>query len=201
MATWTNIPTDRIEPGKPIRAIDGLALRDNPIAIAEGAAGAPRVIAPALRSTNPEAQWILNTLAAGTAVAGTQYVVHRAYGDLGTITKIAGAAGPDVSGSVDARYYGTVLVPGTYRIDAYVTRTSGGGSGTTRIVLMRNGASLTASPYRTTGGNPETFTATLNRGDGIHFRLDHTGANDRARSLTLTSVLIRTTNAGKGMIV
>src|SRR5690625_4790559 len=43
MAQWTNIPTDRIEPGKPIRAIDGLALRDNPIAIAEGAAGAPRV--------------------------------------------------------------------------------------------------------------------------------------------------------------
>src|SRR5690625_3774546 len=43
MATWTNIPTDRIEPGKPIRAIDGLALRDNPIAIAEGAAGAPKV--------------------------------------------------------------------------------------------------------------------------------------------------------------
>src|SRR5690625_5048636 len=41
MAQWTNIPTDRIEPGKPIRAIDGLALRDNPIAIAEGAAGAP----------------------------------------------------------------------------------------------------------------------------------------------------------------
>src|SRR5699024_9986133 len=43
MAQWTNIPTDRIEPGKPIRAIDGLALRDNPIAIAEGASGAPRM--------------------------------------------------------------------------------------------------------------------------------------------------------------
>src|SRR5690625_686890 len=43
MAQWTNIPTDRIEPGKPIRAIDDLALRDNTIAIAEGASGAPRV--------------------------------------------------------------------------------------------------------------------------------------------------------------
>src|SRR5699024_956903 len=43
MAQWTNIPTDRIEPGKPIRSIDGIALRDNPIAIAEGASGAPRV--------------------------------------------------------------------------------------------------------------------------------------------------------------
>ena len=43
MATWTNIPDSNIEPGKPIRSIDGLALRDNPIAIAEGASGAPRI--------------------------------------------------------------------------------------------------------------------------------------------------------------
>lgn len=48
MVNWTNIPTDRIEPGKPIRAIDGLALRDNPIAIAEGAPGAPRIQGAAL---------------------------------------------------------------------------------------------------------------------------------------------------------
>lgn len=51
MANWTNIPTDRIEPGKPIRAIDGLALRDNPIAIAEGANGAPKIREAAI-STN-----------------------------------------------------------------------------------------------------------------------------------------------------
>src|SRR5690625_3840318 len=51
MAQWTNIPTDRIEPGKPIRAIDGLALRDNPIAIAEGASGAPKISEQAF-STN-----------------------------------------------------------------------------------------------------------------------------------------------------
>src|SRR5690625_202714 len=51
MAQWTNIPTDRIEPGKHIRAIDGLALRDNPIAIAEGAAGAPKISEQAF-STN-----------------------------------------------------------------------------------------------------------------------------------------------------
>ena len=43
MADWTTIPDSSIEPGKPIRSIDGLALRDNPIAIAEGAPGAPRI--------------------------------------------------------------------------------------------------------------------------------------------------------------
>ena len=41
MATWTNISDTVLEPGKPARSIDALALRDNPIAIAERAAGAP----------------------------------------------------------------------------------------------------------------------------------------------------------------
>lgn len=44
MATWTTIPDSSLEPGKPIRSIDALALRDNPVAIAEGALGAPRVV-------------------------------------------------------------------------------------------------------------------------------------------------------------
>lgn len=43
MATWTNIPDSVLEPGKPVRSVDALALRDNPIAIAEGASGAPRI--------------------------------------------------------------------------------------------------------------------------------------------------------------
>ena len=43
MATWTSIPDSLLEPGKPIRSVDALALRDNPIAIAEGAAGAPKI--------------------------------------------------------------------------------------------------------------------------------------------------------------
>jgi hypothetical protein len=43
MATWTTIPDSSLEPGKPIRSIDALALRDNPVAIAEGASGAPAI--------------------------------------------------------------------------------------------------------------------------------------------------------------
>ena len=48
MATWTTLPDASLEPGKPIRSIDGLALRDNPVAIAEGASGAPQVQTNAL---------------------------------------------------------------------------------------------------------------------------------------------------------
>ncbi|MCE8418546.1 hypothetical protein LZ190_07490 [Rhodovulum sulfidophilum] len=43
MTDWTNIPNDVIEAGKPGRAVDGRALRDNPVAIAEGAPGAPGI--------------------------------------------------------------------------------------------------------------------------------------------------------------
>lgn len=50
MATWTNIPDSVLEPGKPARSVDALALRDNPIAIAEGAAGAPRIQTNAIQN-------------------------------------------------------------------------------------------------------------------------------------------------------
>jgi len=43
MADWTTIPDSSLEVDKPIRSIDGMALRDNPIAIAERAVDAPRV--------------------------------------------------------------------------------------------------------------------------------------------------------------
>jgi hypothetical protein len=46
--SWTNIPNGNLAIGAPIRSVDQLALRDNPIAIAEGATGAPRIRAEAL---------------------------------------------------------------------------------------------------------------------------------------------------------
>jgi hypothetical protein len=46
--SWTNIPNGNLAVGAPIRSVDQLALRDNPIAIAEGATGAPRIRAEAL---------------------------------------------------------------------------------------------------------------------------------------------------------
>lgn len=49
MATWTTIPDSSLEPGKPIRSIDALALRDNPIAIAEAASGAPSIVLAAIQ--------------------------------------------------------------------------------------------------------------------------------------------------------
>lgn len=44
MTDWTSIPNTVLETGKPIRAVDGRALRDNPIALAEQAPGAPKIV-------------------------------------------------------------------------------------------------------------------------------------------------------------
>jgi len=59
MATWTTIPDSSLEPGKPIRSIDALSIRDNPVAITEGAVGAPRIAAAALQTGTPERDWVL----------------------------------------------------------------------------------------------------------------------------------------------
>ena len=48
MASWTEIPNSSLESGAPVRSVDGVALRDNPVAIAEGATGAPRIVNAAI---------------------------------------------------------------------------------------------------------------------------------------------------------
>ena len=58
MVEWVNIPDEVLEPGKPIRSVDGFAMRDNPMAIAEGADGAPRIKTPAYEKQSVTTQAI-----------------------------------------------------------------------------------------------------------------------------------------------
>lgn len=220
MATWTNIPDSVLEPGKPARSVDALALRDNPIAIAQGAAGAPKVLAAALNRSNNEAQWLISTLKLGTAVAGTEHLVKRANNNGLTMTGGFGS-GPleyaphgiaylrwdgsgtsnAVSAAVDGNFYASALVPGTYRIDVGTTNSSGGGSGTTRTRITRNGAVVATGPNRSNGSYSETFTVSFAAGDSVGIRVERNGAGNRETSILVTSVLIRTTNANKGFMV
>lgn len=82
MATWTNIGDTFLEPGKPVRSVDGLALRDNPIAISEGATGAPRIVNAAVtdgtlgaekfQTGTTERDWVLaRSAAASVGAVGT----------------------------------------------------------------------------------------------------------------------------------
>lgn len=48
MADWTDIPDGNLAEGQPGRSVDWLAMRDNVTALAEGAAGAPRIVQAAI---------------------------------------------------------------------------------------------------------------------------------------------------------
>lgn len=103
MATWTTLPDSTIEPGKPIRSIDTLALRDNPIAIAEGEVGAPKILDSALGATVTTAgtNWVQNRIAGGAVGAvGT-------YAFLGEIFGVTSQPGSTRAGS-NLRYAGVM---------------------------------------------------------------------------------------------
>ena len=86
MADWTTIPDANLEPGKPARSIDALAFYANPIAIAEGAAGAPRIQAAALDPTTVGTDWVLarNAGAAVGAIGTYAYAASSTVVTVGT---------------------------------------------------------------------------------------------------------------------
>lgn len=86
MATWTTVPDASLEPGKPIRSIDVLALRDNPIAITEGAAGAPKIWGNAAKR--------LNTFPVLTVTASDLYSAQMGSGFVTLTTTTASNANP-----------------------------------------------------------------------------------------------------------
>ena len=94
MATWTTITDAALEPGKPIRSVDGLALRDNVTALAEGAAGAPRIENAAFDATTlgsekfqagtDERDWVLDRTSETTANNVGTYAFLRLLSPSGT---------------------------------------------------------------------------------------------------------------------
>jgi hypothetical protein len=148
MATWTTITDAALEPGKPIRSVDGLALRDNVTALAEGAAGAPGIARAALidwpwgnedirnstlgaekfQTGTTERDWVLGRTsdAAGGAV-GT-YAFAEA--DAGA----ASAFGDSISGSrltpSNVAVFSTWSVSGTWRCMGSTSGDSGANSTT-----------------------------------------------------------------------
>ena len=131
MATWTNIPDSSIEPGKPIRSIDGIALRDNPIAIAEGATGAPRLYLGALERIS----------------AGNQI---RLRDDQARTTSVTTFFSTSVSFDF--------LQSGTVRVSAEHRTTSGGTAVEMRFERERAGVQTVLSTWATTSTSFTTRT-------------------------------------------
>lgn len=111
MATWTDL-TSLTDAGDPITDDLMSALRDNPVAIAEGATGAPGIQFPALESitAGTEVRWNKNTT---NATSSTNYV------------------------NVGTTYVGQT---GVVRIEADHRTTAGGAASDLRI--QRNGVTV-----------------------------------------------------------
>lgn len=97
MADWTTIADATLEPGKPWRSVDALAVRDNPIAIAEGASGAPRVRTAALQApASGTANLIFRLQDAEDSTSSTAYLDtafnnrYSSGGHLGVMVLVAG---------------------------------------------------------------------------------------------------------------
>lgn len=131
MATWTNVSNTVLEPGDPIRSVDIIAIKENIIALSEGASGAPKILTNAINdaavttaklATN-ERMTTTNVLAA-TASASVGAV--GTYAALGTTLGGATEAGGTIAGS-NLRYAG--FSPGSSGASV-----SGTPSGTWRVM-------------------------------------------------------------------
>ena len=142
MTSYITIPNTSIDPNSPVTSDLMTYLRDNPIAITEGATGAPRIQALAMYSP----------------AAGNNKLVDFIQG----FGEQYGSTG---SASVKQSYF-TAVVACTIRV--YLTFTiSTSGTGTGSVSIYKNGASVQSWP---TGQTGVTVDVTLAIGDTLHIR-------------------------------
>jgi hypothetical protein len=157
MATWTTLPDASLEPGKPIRSIDGLALRDNPVAIAEGAVGAPRIVgAAAKRFENYD---VLSVFAADT------YESNTGSGKETLITQTANTANPP---TVVAFRYSIQLYSGSMRFKCSHRQASS--NSTSRLSVFKNNVLIQAYTTQSTSFVVRTNDISVSPGDVIEWR-------------------------------
>lgn len=132
MADWLTIPNESVDPDSPALAALFRALRDNPVAIAEGAAGAPRMQDAAFTDNSIRPQ-ILNNGAAWVAAN----VIAFGIGGVGTYAFLVGTAPSYSPGDTEAGsnlfYVGAAAaISSDGSAGSATAPTSGGISGTWR---------------------------------------------------------------------
>ena len=145
MATWTTITDAILEPGKPIRSVDGLALRDNVTALAEGAAGAPKIQNAAMDTNSVDNANVVDaTLGAEKFQTGTterDWVMGRTSNAAGgavdtyAFARVEAGFAPGFGGSIS----GSVLSPSNVAVNS-----SGSVSGTWRCMGIAYGGTGSA---------------------------------------------------------
>jgi hypothetical protein len=186
MATWTTLPDASLEPGKPIRSIDGLALRDNPVAITEGASGAPRIVGLAAKRfadfpvltvsaadtfsafNGSGAEPLATVTTSTTEVVAYRYTINKYSGSLRFRTIQSG-------GSTQVSSYS-----GTYTINT-----------TSTLRIFKNGTLISTYTQFGAGGVTRTNDIAIAPGDVIEWR--HRTSNSIA-SVAISSTVVLGSN-------
>jgi len=137
MADYIPILNSQLEPKAPVTSELMFQLRDNPIAITEGAVGAPRIQDAALGITSTTAgnTWVRNRTATSALGAVGTYVMLQY---IGPDTLQPG----DTAGGDDLRYSSAggdtvvTVVPGTWRAMGVADAPAGGASATTLFLRV-----------------------------------------------------------------
>ena len=179
MADYTAIANATIEPNAPLISATMFALRDNPTAIAEGAAGAPRIQTNAYGGRTITQDKIkqsdIGTFIACRLSVGTAIANNAQYESLNNRSASTLSA--------------TVLVGGQIRItlDQNSTGIVGSDTGDVRV-LINSGIIAQWSHAAGSGAATRTVDATVSRGDRVI--VQHKGTV----SSVISDVVIRTTS-------
>lgn len=168
MADWTNITDSVLEPGKPIRSVDALAFRDNPIAIAERATGAPRVKVASIE--------LLTTSGTFTVPDGVSRIKVTVIGGGGGSDNNDGGAGG--SGGVSIKFIDTE--PGTefsYSIGGGGSIRSAGGTTSFSNECQATGGGAGSNGNGGLGGIGSGGSVNINTTDGGDGRQGTGGSN------------------------
>jgi hypothetical protein len=161
MATWTNVSSTVLEPGDPIRSVDIIAIKENIIALSEGASGAPKIAAAALNTGTNEMNWVLARYASASFGAIGTYIIaihstlnlDAAFASVGPNTTVAGSvlqrsadatntyginvmSASSQSNSSDTAAVTSLGLSGTWRILTHTRSQTAGGYGSTRRPLV-----------------------------------------------------------------
>jgi hypothetical protein len=169
MTTWTDLSAGAVGVGGIPSGSTVTALRDNPLAIAEGSSGAPRIVGASIHATTAADTFVLYRAGINTSLP---------------ITKVTGSEG---SGTISGNAIGsefTALVACVIRVKFTVTIT--GNSGTSTVYIRKESTDLTSY---TTDGN-KSYDVTLAAGETVGLWAESVVSSTGSRTVTITNYRI-----------
>ena len=169
MTTWTTLSAGAVGVSGIPSGSTVTALRDNPVAIAEGSSGAPRIVGASIHATT----------------AADTFVLYRA--GVNTSLRLISVTGSEGGGTNSGNAIGTeftALVDCAVRVKFTMTIT--GNSGTSTVYIRKESTDLTSY---TTDGN-KSYDVTLAAGETVGLWAESAVTSTGSRTVNITNYRI-----------